>query len=510
MEHTILDTIEENTLLEDGEQAVVIQTDAIDNLEIGAQAIMIQMDANDNEVEEVYSQELDFVNQPLQQNQQRTEVEELRENFESYKVTEDKRYQHLTDSQDELTRSLNEMSENSKRRIEAVNRTMADNHRAVQENYKFLQENQRALQEQLDAIERDAEKSRRLLKTVSEKVSRGVERRSGVGMSNAEATVKQGVGMVQSQGGVGVRPKTSPVEEEQQYIDPSILRSNLNEDEKLMMSEILNATITPVSKAIGELTGVVKTLVGAAGAPDGDGGDSDDDPRRPKRVPGKDKGKPTSRNKGKHRDNDSGRDSSVQVEVEDVSSLNDHVPIACVHVVGQDIPVPITVTFAVPTVVPTETSALKMLMTGSYSQPRVGLKDRIILGSGGGGGELALCSMMEDDVGLLAVGRDGMESSDDDDYRHRRRGRGDHYADPGGCLDQDVDQVHSVVMTDRLLGIDACSDTDALEVSDRCILDHSTDDRVESWDVSSPVQLPNVDVAFESGVDDRTGWQDVI
>jgi hypothetical protein len=65
-------------------------------------------------------------------------------------------------------------------------------------------------------------------------------------------------------------------------------------------------------------------------------------------------------------------------------------------------------------------------------------------------------------------------------------------------------------MTDRLLGIDACSDTDALEVSDRCIVDHSTDDRVESWDVSSPVQLPNVDVAFESGVDDRTGWQDVI
>ena len=47
-------------------------------------------------------------------------------------------------------------------------------------------------------------------------------------------------------------------------------------------------------------------------------------------------------------------------------------------------------------------------------------------------------------------------------------------------------------------------------VSDRCIVDHSTDDRVESWDVSSPVQLPNVDVAFESGVDDRTGWQDVI
>ena len=71
-----MDTIEEINLLEDGEKAVVIQTDAIDNLEIGAQAIMIQMDANDNEVEEVYSQELDFINQPLQQNQQQTELNE--------------------------------------------------------------------------------------------------------------------------------------------------------------------------------------------------------------------------------------------------------------------------------------------------------------------------------------------------------------------------------------------------------------------------------------------------
>ena len=175
MEHIIMGTIEENSLLEDGEQIVVIQTNAIDYLEVGLQAATIQVVSNDNEDEEVYSQELNFINQPQVQYQSQTEVVELREQFESYKVTEDKRYQHLTDSQDELTRSLNEMSENSKRRIEAVNRTMADNHRAVQENYKFLQENQRALQEQLDAIERDAEKSRRLLKSVSDKVDRSSE-----------------------------------------------------------------------------------------------------------------------------------------------------------------------------------------------------------------------------------------------------------------------------------------------------------------------------------------------
>ena len=164
---------------------------------------------------------------------------------------------------------------------------------------------------------------------ITQRVSGGVARGSGVGVSNAEARLKQGVGMVQSQGGVGVRPRTSPVVEEQQYIDPSILRSQLNEDEKVMMREIFDATIVPIKEAvvstnreIKELTGAIKTLVGAAGTPDGGGGDPDDDPRRPKRVPGKDRGKPTSRKKGKHRDDDpsssssssSGRAQTVQVE----------------------------------------------------------------------------------------------------------------------------------------------------------------------------------------------------
>ena len=58
METAIEERSIEDNVLEGGEQAAVIQADAADNLEIGAQAIMIQMVANDNEVEEVYSQEL--------------------------------------------------------------------------------------------------------------------------------------------------------------------------------------------------------------------------------------------------------------------------------------------------------------------------------------------------------------------------------------------------------------------------------------------------------------------
>jgi len=165
---------------------------------------------------------------------------------------------------------------------------------------------------------------------VTQRVSGGVARGSGVGVSNAEARVKQGVGVVQSQGGVGVRSKTSPAVEEQQYIDPSILRSQLNEDEKVMMREILDATIVPMKEAvvstnreIKELTGAIKTLVGAAGTPDGGGGDPDDDPRRPKRVPGKDRGKPTSRKKGKHRDDDPSSSSSSSSEESSDSSGRD-------------------------------------------------------------------------------------------------------------------------------------------------------------------------------------------
>ena len=81
METAIEERSIEDNVLEGGEQAAVIQADAADNLEIGAQAIMIQMDANDNEVEEVYSQELDFINQPLEQKQQQTELHKSRDEF---------------------------------------------------------------------------------------------------------------------------------------------------------------------------------------------------------------------------------------------------------------------------------------------------------------------------------------------------------------------------------------------------------------------------------------------
>jgi hypothetical protein len=86
----------------------------------------------------------------------------------------------------------------------------------------------------------------------------------------------------------------------------------------MMMQEILNVTIGPLRKdaastnrEIRELTGAIKTLVGAAGAPGGDDGDSSDSDRKhPKRLPGKDKGKPTAKKKGKHEDEDPGSDGS--------------------------------------------------------------------------------------------------------------------------------------------------------------------------------------------------------
>ena len=58
MELIILDTIEECNTLEDGEQAVMINADAIDNLEVGEQVATIQAASNDNAVAEECSQEL--------------------------------------------------------------------------------------------------------------------------------------------------------------------------------------------------------------------------------------------------------------------------------------------------------------------------------------------------------------------------------------------------------------------------------------------------------------------
>ena len=158
MEHTISDTIEENTLLEDGEQAVVIQTDAIDNLEIGAQAIMIQMDANDNEVEEVYSQELDFINQPLQQNQQQTELDKLRGQVEANVVELRDEIIIQSNKSDSFNKAMSE-------KIEKMNKRMI-------EYQQDMIDSDRLLQEKLNAIDQEAVKQRMMLKTVSEKVDK--------------------------------------------------------------------------------------------------------------------------------------------------------------------------------------------------------------------------------------------------------------------------------------------------------------------------------------------------
>ena len=55
--------INEQNALEGGDQAVEINADATDNLEVGEKVATIQTISNDNEVEEEYSQELDFANQ---------------------------------------------------------------------------------------------------------------------------------------------------------------------------------------------------------------------------------------------------------------------------------------------------------------------------------------------------------------------------------------------------------------------------------------------------------------
>jgi hypothetical protein len=94
-------------------------------------------------------------------------------------------------------------------------------------------------------------------------------------------------------------------------VDSSMLRSRFTRDDVMMMQEIFNVTNAPLRKDVRELTGAIKSLVGAAGAPGGDDGDSSDsDKKHPKRLPGKDKGKPTAKKKDKHKDEDPGSDGS--------------------------------------------------------------------------------------------------------------------------------------------------------------------------------------------------------
>ena len=77
--------INEQNALEGGDQAVEINADATDNLEVGEQGATIQVASNDNGFVEEYSQELDFANQPQSQYQPKTELQKLREEYESFK-----------------------------------------------------------------------------------------------------------------------------------------------------------------------------------------------------------------------------------------------------------------------------------------------------------------------------------------------------------------------------------------------------------------------------------------
>ena len=163
METAIEERSIEDNVLEGGEQAAVIQADAADNLEIGAQTIMIQMVANDNEVEEEYSQELDFTNQPLEQNQQLTELDELRKEI-SKQSNASTTFQEI-------------MSE----RIEKMNRTIVEQKQQLIDYQQSMIDSERLLKEKLEAIEQGAEKQKGMLKTVSDKVnniSESMDRRS--------------------------------------------------------------------------------------------------------------------------------------------------------------------------------------------------------------------------------------------------------------------------------------------------------------------------------------------
>ena len=139
--------------------------------------------------------------------------------------------------------------------------------------------------------------------------------------------------------------------------------------------------------------------------------------------------------------------SSVQIEVEDISNLDGLVQRTC-PAVEQCVPVPIIMSCVAPTVVPTGVAVLATMMSGTYTSTQEGWKHVDMLGSDGSDKD-DVCSMVCYEVGSHAVGGDGMVSSDDDDYRHRRRGCGDEYVGCRGCLDRSRDRMHPFVIADR-------------------------------------------------------------
>ena len=163
METTIEERSIEDNVLEGGEQTAVIQADAADNLEIGAQAIMIQIVANDNEVEEVYSQELDFTYQPLEQNQQQTELDELRKEISKQSNISTTFRESMSERIEKMNKAIAEQAEISRAIAEQQQRMIKYQHEQV--------ESERLLKEKLDAIEQGTEKQKMMLKTVSDKVN---------------------------------------------------------------------------------------------------------------------------------------------------------------------------------------------------------------------------------------------------------------------------------------------------------------------------------------------------
>ena len=188
--------INDHNILEGGVQAVEINADATDNLEVGVQAANIQADANDYEYnveEDDFMEEVDFTQQPTQY-QPKDELQLLKEHFTSFvelskstQALQNDRHFRLQDKQledyNDLTQSIRELSENSKIRQEAFAKVMSDSNerqREEQELYRerqetLRQEDRRAIQEQLLLLEQDADRTRRVLKGVSEKVDKSHE-----------------------------------------------------------------------------------------------------------------------------------------------------------------------------------------------------------------------------------------------------------------------------------------------------------------------------------------------
>ena len=152
MDPNIANIVEDNEL-ESGEQASGIQEDATDDLEVGIPAVTIETVANDNAVVEEYSQELDFESQPPSQYQPKTELQKLREEYETFKDEEKKRsdiqsrrntnYEQKLDTnvlelRNEIFEQVKDIKEEISIHTNLADRRSEANRLINQENYKKL------------------------------------------------------------------------------------------------------------------------------------------------------------------------------------------------------------------------------------------------------------------------------------------------------------------------------------------------------------------------------------